>query len=53
MRHQEVVHMLKQHFFPLVLYSNEQLVQNMAERLRKDIDSVRVVPKVEELLQEE
>ena len=36
--------------------SNEQLVQNMAERLRKDIDSIRValwLPKVEELKQEE
>jgi len=36
--------------------SNEQLVQNVAERLRKNIDSIRVVPwppKVEELEQEE
>ena len=35
---------------------NEQLVQNMAEQLRKDIDSIRVAlwpPKFEELEQEE
>jgi len=39
-----------------IVISNEQLVQNMAEQLRKDIDSIRVVPwppKVEELDKEE
>ena len=51
MIHQDVEAVL----FPIGI-SNEQLVQNMAERLRKDIDSIRVAlwpPKVEELKQEE
>ena len=55
MIHQEVIHMLKQRFFSMGI-NNKQLVQNMAEWLRKDIDSIRVVlwpPKVEELEQEE